>query len=182
LVPFLTLCSDICPLTTGILLQVEESLRVDKAASRVEIVELSVDPGRDTPTRLAAYAKLTGADWQLVTEPPAELAAIAKFFGFFYQKVPEDKPPSIDWLTHQPLTYDINHSDGFVIINPRDIERFDTSAAPAFHGKLNPTLEKFLTALGHRHQNHPANPDYKPIDVLQALAWSMQVPLPFSGD
>ena len=83
LVPFLTLCSDICPFTTGNLLQVEGSLRADKAASRVEIVELSVDPERDTPARLAAYAKLTGASWQLVTETPAERDTIDKYFGFF---------------------------------------------------------------------------------------------------
>ena len=48
LVPFLTLCSDICPMTTANILDVERSLRSDKASSDVEIVELSVDPGRDT--------------------------------------------------------------------------------------------------------------------------------------
>ena len=89
LVPFLTLCQDICPLTTGNLLEVAHSLRADHVAANVQIVELTVDPGRDTVTRLAAYAKLTHADWQLVTLPPAELARLAKFFGFYYQKVPE---------------------------------------------------------------------------------------------
>ena len=181
LVPFLTLCSDICPMTTGNLLQAERSLQADKAASKVEIVELSVDPDRDTPARLAAYAKLTGANWQLVTEPPAELQTIAKFFGFVYQKVPQDNPPAIDWWTGQPLTYDINHSDGFVVINPKGIERFITGGAPNFHGRLNPTLQKFLSPLGHQHLEHPASPNYTPADVLQALAWSMQLPLPASG-
>ena len=64
----------------------------DGAASHVQIVELSVDPKRDTPARLAAYAKLTGAGWQFVTEPPSELAALAKFFGFTYEKVPQGTP------------------------------------------------------------------------------------------
>ena len=53
-VPFLTLCTDICPLTTGNLLQVEQSLRAARVADKVQIIELSVDPGRDTPARLAA--------------------------------------------------------------------------------------------------------------------------------
>ncbi len=182
LVPFLTLCSDICPMTTGNLLEVERSLHADKALSDVEIVELSVDPGRDTPTRLAAYAKLTGANWQLVTETPTELATIAKFFGFFYQKVPEDNPPDIDWLTGKPLTYDIDHSDGFVIIDPKGVERFVTDSAPNFHGKLDPTLEKFLSPLGHRHLAHPPNPNWTPANLLQALAWSMHRPLAPSGN
>src|SRR5579872_6778255 len=104
LVPFLTLCSDICPFTTGNLFQVERALRADRATSRVEIVELSVDPERDTPARLAAYAKLTGASWQLVTETPAERNTIDTFFGFFAERVPQDKPPAIDWWTGKPLT------------------------------------------------------------------------------
>jgi protein SCO1/2 len=178
LVPFLTLCQDVCPMTTGNLLQVERALRADHAASRVEIVELSVDPQRDTPARLAAYQQLTGLDWQLVTETPENLAAISKFFGFYYQVVPEDNPPGIDWWTGQPLTYDVNHSDGFVVINPRGIERFFTAAAPNFHGKLPPVLQRFLSALGRQHLKHAPTPNYTPSYVLQALGWSMNRSLP----
>jgi protein SCO1/2 len=181
LVPFLTLCADICPMTTANLLEVERSLHADKAASKVVIVELSVDPGRDTPTRLAAYAKLTGAHWQLVTETPANLAAIAKFFGFNYEKVPEDNPPDIDWLTGKPLTYDIDHSDGFVIINPKGVERFVTASGPNFHGRLNGTLEKFLSPLGHKHLAHAPLPNWTPGNLLEALSWSMHLPLASSS-
>jgi protein SCO1/2 len=181
LVPFLTLCSDVCPLTTGVLSQVEHSLVVDKAASRIQIVELSVDPGRDTPARLAAYAALTGASWQLVTEDTAVLHQITKFFGFSYQVVPEDDPPSIDWWTGKPLTYDVDHSDGFVVISPQGVERFVTAAAPAFRGTLSPTLEKFLTALGRQHLAHPPSTGYTPAIILNALGWSLQQGLPSQG-
>jgi protein SCO1/2 len=180
LVPFLSLCSDICPMTTGNLLQVQRTLAADKATSRVQIVELSVDPGRDTPARLSAYARITGAKWQLVTETPAELQSIARYFGFYYQMVPEDSPPSIDWWTGRPLTYDMTHSDGFVIIDPRGIERFVSGAAPDFHGRLNKTLRDFLSPLGQQHLKHPASPSYAPADILQALAWSMNTSLPSS--
>jgi protein SCO1/2 len=173
LVPFLTLCQDICPMTTGNLLQVEHALQADHASSTVQIVELSVDPQRDTPARLAAYQQLTGLNWQLVTETPADLAAISKFFGFYYQVVPEDNPPGIDWWTGQPLTYDVNHSDGYVVINPAGIERFFTAAAPNFHGKLTPALKRFLSAQGRQHLKHPPTPNYTPSDILQALGWSM---------
>jgi len=97
-------------MTTGNLLQTQQSLAADHASSAVQIVERTVDPGRDNAARLAAYAKLTGATWQLVTEPPAELRRLAKFFGFYYQKVPEGDPDARDWLTGKPLTYDVDHS------------------------------------------------------------------------
>ena len=178
LVPFLTLCSDICPFTTGNLVQVEQSLRNDHADSQVQIVELSVDPKRDTPARLAAYAKLTGVRYQLVTEPPRELAALSKFFGFTYEKVPEGKPPSIDWWTGKPLTYDINHSDNYFVIDPTGAERVVQSAAPDFHGQLNPRIYHFLSGLGLYHLNHPKHPDWTPKDLLGALGLMLHRNLP----
>ncbi len=178
LVPFLTLCSDICPLTTENLVQVERSLESDHAASRVQIVELTVDPRRDTPARLAAYERLTGASWQLVTESPKDLAALAKFFGFTYEKVPEDKPPSIDWWTGKPLTYDINHSDNYFVIDPAGNERVVQDAAPDFHGHLNPKIHGFLSGLGRYHLEHPPQPDWTPKDALQALGLVLNQNLP----
>lgn len=173
LVPFLSLCQDVCPLITGNLLQVEQSLHADHAASQVEIVELTIDPGRDTPARLRAYQQLTGADWQLVTERPAELRRLAKFFGFYYQKVPEENPPTKDWLTGKPLTYDVDHTDDYVVIDPSGVERVVNDAAPSFHGRLNPKLYKFLDGLGRQHLSHAPQPDWTPADVLQALALTM---------
>jgi cytochrome oxidase Cu insertion factor (SCO1/SenC/PrrC family) len=180
LVPFLTLCQDVCPLATGNLLQVEQSLRADHAASNVQIVELTVDPGRDTPARLAAYAKLTHADWQLVTASPAQLDALAKFFGFSYQKVPETSHDARDWWTGKPLTYDVDHSDNYFVINPAGVERVVQDAAPNFHGLLNPKLYTFLDALGRQHLKRPPQPDWTPTDALKALAISVGKPLPLS--
>jgi protein SCO1/2 len=181
LVPFLSLCQDVCPLITGNLLQVEQSLRADRAASSVQIVELSVDPGRDNPKRLAAYAKLTHAGWALVTESPGELRALAKFFGFTYQEVPEQKLASLDWLTGKPLTYDVDHSDNYFVIDPQGAERVVQDAAPDFHGNLNPKLYKFLGPLGRQHLAQPPQPDWTPADALQALAVSVGRPLPASS-
>jgi protein SCO1/2 len=178
LAPFLTLCSDICPLTTGNLVQVERSLRDDHAASHVQIVEMTVDPHRDIPARLAAYAKLTGVHFQLVTESPKELAEFAEFFGFTYEKVPEDKPASIDWWTGKPLTYDIDHSDNYFVINPAGTERVEESASPDFHGHLNPKLNHFLDGLGHYHLQHPAEPDWTPKSLLTALGLMLHRNLP----
>jgi protein SCO1 len=169
LVPFLTLCQDICPLTTGNLLQVQQSLRAAGVASKVQIVELSMDPARDTPARLAAYGKLTGADWQLVTEPSGGLRALAKFFGFYYQKVPADDPDARDWWTGKPLAYDVDHTNNYFVIDPAGVERVEDNASPAFRGKLNPRLYRFLDELGRKHLQQAAQPDWTPADALNAL-------------
>lgn len=181
LVPFLTLCADICPFTTGILLQTEEALRADHDASKVKIVELTVDPHRDTPARLAAYAKLTHAGWELVTESPADLKALSKWFGFSYVKVPEDNPPSIDWWTGKPLTYDVDHSDNYFVIDPSGHERVVQDAAPDYQGHLNSKLQKFLSPLGRKHQKHPPQPDWTTADALAALAHVLHQRLPASA-
>jgi protein SCO1/2 len=180
LVPFLSLCQDICPMITGNLLQVQQSLNADHAASNVQIVEVSVDPDRDTPKRLAAYATLTHATWELVTESPAALRTLARYFGFTYAKVPEEKSASLDWLTGKPLTYDVDHSDNYFVIDPRGSERVVQDAAPAFHGSLNPKLRTFLSELGRRHLAQPPQPSWTPADALKALAVSVGRSLPLS--
>jgi len=176
IVPFLTLCTDICPLDTGNLLQVTTALRRSAAASRVQLMELSVDPVRDTPARLHAYAQLTGATWKLVTETPAEATTLEDFFGWVVQKVAEDKPPSIDWWTGKPLTYDINHSDGFVVVTDGK-ERFSTGAAPNFHGRITPKLFHFLDDEGFYHLDHPAPGSWTPTSMVQVLSWTLGKPI-----
>ena len=180
-VPFLTLCTDICPLDTGNLLQVEHALVADGSASKVQLVELSVDPTRDTPARLAAYAHLTGADWELLTETPAQAAQVEDFFGWVVQRVPEGSPPAIDWWTGKPLTYDINHSDGFVVIGTTGAERFSTGAAPDFHGVLNPTLHQFLDAEGRDHLAHPRDAGLEPHHGPRHVGLALHRPLALVG-
>jgi len=171
LVPFLTLCNTICPLTTGNLLQTESALKAAGLGDKVQIVELSVDPGRDTPARLSAYAHLTGANWQLVTESPTELARFARFFGFSYRKAPPGHPPPIDWLTGKPLTYVVDHSVGYYLISSTGTLRYTTAAAPDFTGTLNPTLHAFLNTQGRAHLAHPEKNGWTVGDALNSLSW-----------
>ena len=66
-VPLLTLCGDTCPFTSGNLLQLQS--RIDAAkVSNVKVIAIDVDPYRDTRDRIAAYAKLIGANFQIWTE------------------------------------------------------------------------------------------------------------------
>ena len=79
--PFLSLCQDECPLVTGAFIALQRDVRSAGLGNRVVFMEVSVDPGRDTPARLAAYSKEFGADWVLLTGTPADLHALWKFFG-----------------------------------------------------------------------------------------------------
>lgn len=113
-----------------------------------------------------------------MTESPANLKALSKWFGFSYVKVPEDHPPSIDWLTGKPLTYDVDHSDNYFVIDPSGHERVVQDAAPDFHGHLSPKLRRFLSAEGRQHYRHPPQPDWTRADALAALAHVIQRELP----
>ena len=67
LAPTLTLCSEVCPITSGAFIRMEAAVRKAGLGSRVAFVEVTVDPERDTPSRLRAYERLTGVDWTLLT-------------------------------------------------------------------------------------------------------------------
>jgi protein SCO1 len=171
LAPFLTLCQDECPLITGAFLDLERDVRSAGLADKVVFVEVTVDPQRDTPARLAAYAQRFGANWQLLTGTPENLALLWKFFGVSYQIVPEEQPPKLDWWTGTPLTYDVDHSDGYLLIDPQGHERFITGAAPNLHGQLSSSLKGLLSAGGINNLDHPEASAWTVQDALDSLSW-----------
>ena len=72
-----TSCTDICPLTTARLAQVEEKLGA--AVGRdIFIISLTVDPEHDTPEKMKKFADAFGAGtgWQFVTGRPEDIRAI----------------------------------------------------------------------------------------------------------
>ena len=93
LAPFLSLCQDECPLITGAFISLQHDLRAAGLADRVVFVEATVDPGRDTVARLAAYQKEFGADWDLWTGTPAAVAAFWKPFGVSTRSSPRSSRP-----------------------------------------------------------------------------------------
>jgi cytochrome oxidase Cu insertion factor (SCO1/SenC/PrrC family) len=172
LTSFLTSCQETCPLTTGAFLDMQRDLAAAGLAKKVVFIEASVDPGRDVPERLAAYAHVTGATWPLLTGTPANLAAMWHYFGIYYQKVKEGTPPGIDWQTGKPYTYDVNHSDGFIVFNQKMHERFVTGAAPNLGShKLQGSLQDMLDAQGFKNLQHPAKDAWTIPEGLQAIGW-----------
>ncbi len=171
LAPFLSLCQDECPLVTGAFISLQRDLRAAGLARRVVFVEATVDPGRDTVARLAAYEKEFGAEWDLWTGTPAAIAAFWKPFGVEYQIVPEAQPAKIDWYTGTPLTYDVDHTDGYILIDASGRERFVDASAPNQKGALNAKLRGLLDDGGLHDLRNPQAPDWTTADALASLSW-----------
>ncbi len=155
LAPFLTLCHEVCPITTGAFLEMQQAVAKAGLADRVAFVEVTVDPGRDVPARLRAYAELTGSDWSLLTGSADQIASFWKPFGVGYEVQPIGSPAPIDWWTHQPETYDVAHSDGLFFLDPAGHERIAMVGTPDVGGKLNPTLTSLLDQQGLQNLHDP---------------------------
>jgi cytochrome oxidase Cu insertion factor (SCO1/SenC/PrrC family)/cytochrome c2 len=77
-----TSCTDICPLTTARVAQLEDKLG-DMVGREVFLISMTVDPKTDTPERLKEYAERFGAGpgWSFVTGKPEDIRAINYKFG-----------------------------------------------------------------------------------------------------
>ncbi|HEY3772441.1 MAG TPA: SCO family protein [Solirubrobacteraceae bacterium] len=168
LAPAMTLCAEVCPMTTGALMQLQRLLRRTGLSRRVVVVEATVDPWRDTPRRLRAYRGLVGVRFPMLTGTPAEIRRLWRFFGVGYRRVPEGKPAAIDWMTHRRLTFDVQHTDGLFIIDPAGRERIADVGMPDVNGHLPHVLSALLDAQGRRELTHPEQP-WTPQEVLSDL-------------
>lgn len=178
-VPFLTLCPEVCPFTSGNAIQVARHLR-ESHTSLARVVCLSVDPERDTPKRLAAYRKLIGLNgthtpialWRASSE---DTATFMKFFGMTTDRMKAD-PSLRDWWTHKPLKYDLDHSDGFYVISKTLHLRYISGLGPRFVGTLTKSMERYLSKDGLNTLRHPLK-GWSPKDALAAMSYVAKRPL-----
>jgi protein SCO1/2 len=168
---FMTSCQEECPITTGALLTVEQGLARAHMLERVEIVEVTVDPWRDTPSRLRAYGKTFGVPWMMLTGTVANLDRFWSFFGVWYQRVSESNPPNINWETGRPYTFDINHSDDAFVLDQAGNERAVTGGDADVEGKLPKALAGLLDVQGREDLKGDAQyGSWTPVDMLQAVS------------
>jgi cytochrome oxidase Cu insertion factor (SCO1/SenC/PrrC family)/thiol-disulfide isomerase/thioredoxin len=158
LAPSMTLCQEVCPMTSGVLTELSGDLRRAGLSSRVVVSEVTVDPWRDSPARLRAYRRLTGVDFQMLTGTRAAIRKLWKFFGVYYQRVPEGHPADIDWMTHRPETFDVEHADAVFFIDPEGRERVVNEGMPDVGGHLSIALRRMLDAQGLHNLAHPELP------------------------
>lgn len=157
LAPSLTLCGEVCPMTTGAFGLMRHTIDAQGLGRRVAFVEVTVDPWRDSPYRLRAYGRLTGVRLTELTGSVVQIRRFWRFFGIGFKRVPEGKPPDIDWLTHRPETFDVEHADGVFVIDAAGHER-DFFPGPAnMRGRLSARLRSLLSAEGRGNLAHPVN-------------------------
>jgi len=77
-----TSCTDVCPLTTARLTQLEDQLG-DAVGRDVFMISMTVDPKRDTPERMKEFSSAfrTGPGWTFVTGDSENIRAINYKFG-----------------------------------------------------------------------------------------------------
>jgi protein SCO1/2 len=77
-----TSCIDACPLETARLVQVQRLLG-DRMGKDIFFYSISIDPKRDTPEVLKAYAKKfrVGPGWQFLTGKPEDIRLVTKKLG-----------------------------------------------------------------------------------------------------
>jgi cytochrome oxidase Cu insertion factor (SCO1/SenC/PrrC family)/thiol-disulfide isomerase/thioredoxin len=179
LAPDDTACNEVCPITTGALMQLDAQLRMDGLSGRVVVAEVTVDPWHDSPARLRAYRRLTGLDFELLTGTPSEVRRFWRYFGVYYKRVPEGSPPAIDWYTHKPETFNVEHSDNLIFLDPAGQERIVNEGMADVAGRLEPALRKLLSNVGLRNLRHPNLP-WTPTQALEDLYWLMGKEIPAS--
>ncbi len=106
-----TYCPDICPTDLGNLAMAYRRLN-EQEKSQVQILFVTVDPARDTATRMAEYTRYFDANMVGLTGSEQEIASVAKQYGVVYMKAPtpsnattENKNYTVD---HSAFTYIID--------------------------------------------------------------------------
>lgn len=115
-----TSCRDVCPTLSRRMAALQERLRRDGLlGARVQLLSFTVDPARDTPAVLRAYAERYHADssaWRFVTGPEGDVVPlVVQGFRLAVQPVP---PPEGGGAAHGDVVHgDVVHSSRFVLLD-----------------------------------------------------------------
>jgi len=111
-----TSCSDACPRLTAHMRSLQDRL---DPAERIGLLSVTVDPERDTPQKLAEYARISGAQgslWKFVTGAQREVErTVVNGFHIAMGKVPVEATD--DALRAQ--AFEILHGDRLVLVDAR---------------------------------------------------------------
>ena len=110
-----TFCPDVCPATLSALKLAKE--RVGPKARNLQVVFITIDPERDTPTQLRSYLSTPAFPQPIVglTGTPAQIAAVAKAYKVYYAKADETANYTVN---HSTITYLMSPKGRFVCVIP----------------------------------------------------------------
>ena len=107
-----TYCPDVCP-TSLLLMQTAIDKLGPDAAKKVNLVFITIDPERDTPKLLKDYVGNFGPSFIGLTGTPEQVAAAARAYRVYYQKVPgKDESPYL--MDHSSIVYLLDRNGRFV--------------------------------------------------------------------
>jgi len=107
-----TFCPDVCPTSLLLMETAVEQLGAD-AAKKVNLVFITIDPERDTRELIKGYVSNFGSTFEGLTGTPQEVAAAAKAYRVYYQKVPgKDGSPYL--MDHSSIVYVLDRRGRFV--------------------------------------------------------------------
>jgi protein SCO1/2 len=114
-----TFCPDVCPVDTQIMAQAVDIL----AEQGIEVtpVFITVDPERDTPEALAAYAEAVHPNMIALTGTPEEIRAAADAYKVYYQKVEMEDSAAGYLMNHTSYFYLMTPEAGLVALFRRDV-------------------------------------------------------------
>ena len=95
-------CPDVCPTTMTEMAQVKQQLGKD--GDKLQVVFITVDPARDTPTVLKAYMGAFDPAFVALIPTQEQLAAMAKDYKAYYKKV-DGKTPTSYSMDHSAASY-----------------------------------------------------------------------------
>ncbi len=106
-----TSCPDICPNTLYQLQQVRAELAKHLAEDELPVIYLvSVDPGRDTPEKLAQYLSFFDPAFKGLTGDDRQLRALTMQLGIAYHVAEHDD---------NSTEYAVDHSASLILLNPQ---------------------------------------------------------------
>lgn len=102
-----TQCPDICPTTMAEIAEIRR--RLGPQGEQVQGVFVTIDPERDTPAVLGEYVKALDPSFVGLRGSVDQVAAVARDFKVFFQKVP----------TKDGQSYTMDHTAGAYIFDPQ---------------------------------------------------------------
>ena len=104
-----TYCPDVCPTTLLRLTSAQDQLAAaGQNADNLQILFVTVDPERDTPSQLKAYLSLFDAHVTGLTGAPGDVAAALRYFGVHAEK----KGTGDDYLFDHSAAVYLYRADG----------------------------------------------------------------------
>lgn len=112
-----TTCTTVCPVLTTLMAKLQGEL-LESGPAGVQLVTITVDPARDTPARMRAYAKQYGAKpgWVWLTGKTGDVNEVLKGVGAYAPRF-EDHPPLV--LVGDPVTGNWTRFVGFT--DPKEL-------------------------------------------------------------